>query len=399
MRLDSDEFAADPHHAYDEMRRQHGPLVPVEVTAGVPATLVLGYRAALRILSDPAHFPADPRAWQAKISEHCPVLPLMEWGPSTSESDGEQHYRHRTAYLAVLADIDLYQLRGTVESVAVSLINGFCGAGTADLLDEYAIPLTVGVLEAVLGIPEQDGRELFDAMAGLRVAANARDSELHDNRFHTLLSNILSAKRSQPSTDVISRLTRHPSMLDDTEILAQTAVLYALGTEPTWNLIVNALLLLTTDSQFRAGFLGGALSVREAIDEVLFLDPPLANGCARYPRQPQAVEGLWLTVDQPVLISMTACNADPALTGERHGNRSHLAWGAGAQSCPAQSLASVIVEEALEQLLDALPDLELAVPASDLRWQPSAFHRAPLAVPVIFPPCPPLPLPQRESRR
>lgn len=391
MRLDSGEFTADPRRAYDEMRRDHGALAPVEVTIGIPATLVLGYRAALRILSDPAHFPADPRPWQATLSEQCPVLPLMEWGPTGSDSDSEQHHRNRAAYAAVLADIDLYQLRSTVESVAVSLINTFCGAGSADLLNDYAVPLTVEVLNAVLGISEQAGRELFDAMAGLRAAPIAGNSELYDNRFHGVLANLLSTKRSQPSADLITRLTQHPSMLDDTEILAQTAVLYAMGTEPTWNLIVNALLLLTTDSQFRGEFLGGALSVREAIDEVLFLDPPLANACARYPRQPQAVEGVWLAVDQPVLVSLTACNADPALSGDRHGNRSHLAWGAGPQSCPAQSVASVIVEEALDQLLDALPDIELAVPAAEVQWQRSAFHRAPVAVPVIFPPSPPLP--------
>ncbi len=56
------EFAADPHAAYRRMRRVHGPLVPVELAPGVPATLVIGYYQARRILNDPLHFPADPRA-------------------------------------------------------------------------------------------------------------------------------------------------------------------------------------------------------------------------------------------------------------------------------------------------------------------------------------------------
>jgi hypothetical protein len=61
------EFAADPAGAYREMRRRYGALVPVDLAPGVPATLVVGYRHALRILHDPDHFPADPRRWQETV--------------------------------------------------------------------------------------------------------------------------------------------------------------------------------------------------------------------------------------------------------------------------------------------------------------------------------------------
>lgn len=397
MRLYSPEFAADPHRAYDEMRRSVGQLVPVEVTAGVPATLVLGYRAALRILADPAHFPADPSTWQATIPAHCPALPIMEWGPVNSDEASE--YRHRSTYLAVMNEIDLYQLRAVVEYEAVSLINEFCGTGGADLLSEYAIPLTVQVVNVLLGLPDDTGWQLYDILTALRASTDAVSSRPLDTGFHDLLSSIVSDKRSQPGTDIISRLIQHPSGLDDEEVVAQTAVIYLRGTETTWNLIVNALLLATTDGQFRSGFLSGSLSVREAIDEAVFLDPPLANGCARYPRQPQSVEGEWLAVDQPVLISLTACNSDAARSGDRQGNRSHLAWGAGPRCCPAQSVAAVIVQESLDQLFDALPDITLAVPKEQMSWQANAFHRSPVAMPVQFPPSSSMPLPHRTAPR
>ncbi|MGF6882180.1 hypothetical protein ABIA39_002779 [Nocardia sp. GAS34] len=47
--LYSSEFAADPHASYRRMRETYGSLVPVELSPGVPATLVIGYRAAVRI--------------------------------------------------------------------------------------------------------------------------------------------------------------------------------------------------------------------------------------------------------------------------------------------------------------------------------------------------------------
>lgn len=86
--LYSSEFAADPHRVYREMQRQYGSLAPVELAPGVPATLVVGYDTAVRILNDPEHFPADPRTWQKNIPTDCPVLPLMEWRPIASKSTG-----------------------------------------------------------------------------------------------------------------------------------------------------------------------------------------------------------------------------------------------------------------------------------------------------------------------
>ncbi|NUS92759.1 MAG: cytochrome P450, partial [Nocardia sp.] len=52
MPLYAPEFAADPHRAYREMRAGWGSLAPVELAPGVPATLVLGYSTAVRILND-----------------------------------------------------------------------------------------------------------------------------------------------------------------------------------------------------------------------------------------------------------------------------------------------------------------------------------------------------------
>ncbi|MGV9664845.1 cytochrome P450 [Nocardia niigatensis] len=393
MKLYSPEFAADPHAAYDRMRRESGPLIPVEVASGVSATLVIGYRAALRILSDPDRFPADPRTWESSLPENCPVLPIMEWGTIGSGAEEEHRTRYRPAYLETLRDVDLFTLRHEVEALAVPLINEFCGAGKADLLDQFAMPLTVRVINNLLGLSTEVGERVFTAMAVLRDAPDEETSDRYNQRLTGDLLEAVTAKRREPGSDVISRLIAHPAGLDDAEIVAQLAVLYARGSEPTWNLIVNTVLLMLTDNQFHDDLLAGALPVRDAIDEALFANPPLANSCARYPRQPQLVENVWLPGDQPVVISSTGCNSDPAVAGDRIGNRSHLAWGAGSRACPGQSVAMVIAQEALDQLLDALPEIELAMPADQLEWRPSSFHRAPVTVPVIFPPGLPLAVP------
>jgi cytochrome P450 len=110
----------------------------------------------------------------------------------------------------------------------------------------------------------------------------------------------------------------------------------------------------------------------------------LAQWCVRYPQVPQLIGNVWLPAHRPVVIGLAACHRDPAIArGDRRGNRSHIAFGAGAHACPASDLALLIATVAIDQLMDAVPDTELA---GELVWRPSPFHRSPTAVPVRFEP-------------
>ncbi|WP_405138047.1 cytochrome P450 [Nocardia sp. NBC_01388] len=392
MRLYSPEFTDDPHSAYAEMRGIHGELAPVEVASGVPATLVTGYHAARHIFGNPAHFPADPRLWQSTIPAGCPALPMMQWRPNAIRSAGEEHSRYRNAITASLDHIDLHALRHTVERTAVSLINEFCKAGAADLLSDYALPLTIEAFDAVLGLSPEAGDETYAAMMLRRGAVDTPASDRAEEMLVAAMRKVLAGKRITPAADVASQLLRRATELSEEEMAHQLVMLYLRGAEPTWNLIANTLLSMLTDDGFGGDLLGGGLLVRDAIDEVLFTDPPVANACISYPRQPQIVGEVWLPEHRPVIVSLAACNTDPAVAGDRKGNRSHLAWGGGPHVCPGQAPATVIVEVALEQLLDALPDIALSVPATQLRWRPDPFHRALTALPVTFASAPPLPV-------
>nr|WP_245669589.1 cytochrome P450 [Nocardia speluncae] len=382
------EFAVDPHSIYRTMREQHGSLVPVEVAPGVPATLVIGYYTALRIYNDPDHFPADPRTWQRDIPADCPVLPLMQWRPNARRNDGSAHARYRQAIAAGLGEVDPFNLHETVERVAVPLINSFCGDGSADLIEQYAFPLTFAVLNAVLGCPTEIAQRAAAGMAAMFEGVGAGGgAEL----LMTSLLELIELKRAEPGDDVTTRMMQHPSALSEPEIVNQVATLYGAGIEPLQNLIVNALRLMLTDEQFGDSALDGSLSTRDALDEVLFNDPPMANFCFTFPKQPILIEGVWLPAHQPVIISMAACNTDPVIGSNRHaGNRAHLAFGGGPHVCPASSLAYSIAQDAIDQLLDSLPEIRLGVPADELTWRTGAFHRALTTLPVVFPPSPPL---------
>ncbi|MEU8898679.1 cytochrome P450 [Nocardia sp. NPDC048505] len=388
--LYSAEFAADPHRVYREMRATFGSLAPVELAPGVPATLVVGYNTARQILNDPAHFPADPRTWQKDIPADCPVLPIMQWRPTASRNTGADFARYRNAITDSNRDVDLYALHDQVERIAIRLINGFCETGSADLIRDYAFPLAFVVVNVVLGCPAEIGQRVATGMAALVEGIDADDG---NRMISEAMLELVALKKTRPGNDITSLLLRHPAGLDDEEMVHQVAGHYGAGIEFQQNLIANALRLILTDDHFGGSVLGGNLSTRDALDKVLFNDPPLANFLITYPRQPILVDDVWLPAHQPVLISIAACNNDPATSADDHtGNRSHLAWGIGQHSCPAQSLAYQIAQDAIDQLLDALPELRPARPGVAPTWRPGPFHRALAALPVTFPPAPPLPL-------
>ncbi|WP_371855977.1 cytochrome P450 [Nocardia alba] len=390
--LYSPEFAADPQRTYREMRHRFGSLVPVDLVPGVPATLVIGYRTAVAILNDPDHFPADPKMWERDIPTDCPVLPMMRYRPNAIRTAGAEHTRHRQVTVAGLAGVDLYQLHRTVEQIAMPVINSFCADGSADLLSQYAFPVIFATINAMLGVPADIGGDIATGMGQMFEGGDtaAAGTKLMEDALYDLVR----LKQREPGDDVTTRLVQHPQRLTDEELMNQVLTMYGAGIEPMLNLILNTVRLMLTDQRFAGSLLGGSLSTRDALDEVLYTDPPMANFCTTYPRQPILVDDVWLPAHQPVVISMAACNNDPAIgTGDFLDNRAHLAWSTGPHGCPAKSPAYLIAQEAIDQLLDALPEITLAVPADELVWRPGPFHRALAGLPVLFPSTAPLVVP------
>ncbi|MFJ6833761.1 cytochrome P450 [Streptomyces sp. NPDC091209] len=392
------EFAADPAAVYGRLR-QAGPTAPVELAPGVRAVLVTGYDAALHVLRGPETFSKDPRRWKAlaegTVPKDSPVVPMMMYRPSALFTDGAEHSRLRGAITDTLARVESSTLRGYAERSADTLIDRFAPIGTADLLGEYAQVLPLLVFNHLFGCPAGHGVRLVEGMSGM---FDGVEAEKANELLTTTLLDLVELKRLRPAPDMTSWLMEHPAALTDEEMIHTLAVLMGAGTEPQQNLIANSLRLLLSDDRFAGDLSGGTLPVEDALDEVLWTDPPIANYAVHYPRHDAVYEGTLLRAGVPLVVSLAAANTDPALTsGQRTGNRAHLAWSAGPHTCPAQGPARLIAAVAVEKLLDRIPDVELTLPVEELRWRPGPFHRALTALPVCFPPAPAAPAPGRSE--
>ncbi|MFJ4918650.1 cytochrome P450 [Streptomyces sp. NPDC088725] len=382
------EFATDPNAFYDYLR-QFGPSGPVELSPGLEATLVTDYAAALHVLQNPDVFARDSRRWRAlsegRVPEDSPVLPMMMYRPNSMFSDGPEHLRLRQAVTDSLAKIDMHRVSRNVERLAAYLIDQFSGRGKADLITDYAQLLPLLIFNDLFGCPAEIGDRLIFGFSGL---FDGVDAERANEVLTESLFELVALKRAQPGEDVTTWLMQHQVGLTDEEMIHQLVLLIGAGAEPMQNIIASSLRLLLSDDKYAGGHHSAGLLVEDAINDVLWNSPPIANYAVHYPVYDVDLAGSKLSAGSPVVISFAAANSDPSLSASRQtlSKRAHLAWGAGPHACPAKDPALLISVLAIEKLLNSLPDIELGVHADSLTWRPGPFHRALNALPARFTP-------------
>ncbi|SOD62551.1 Cytochrome P450 [Streptomyces zhaozhouensis] len=381
------DFAADPAGHYERLR-VHGPVAPVELAPGVRAQLVIDYQAALDLLRDTYTFSKDPRGWQTTVPQDSPILPMLAYRPTALFSDGDVHARYRAAITDSLGLIEPHVLQRQVSTAAQRLIRDFAATGHADLMTQYARQLPLHVFNSWFGVPEEDSERLVNGIAGMMNSAGNAAAAYAD--LVAVVTRLVADRRARPRRDLISWFIAHPAGLENDEVIRQITLTMSAGHEPSTNLIGNALLHMLTDPRYAGSLYGGAMTAHEAINEVLWQDPPIANFSAHYPRYDTVFHGRQLRAGELVLVSYAAANLQsrPPVGHDlpRSGDNAHLAWAAGPHGCPARQPALLIAITAIEQLTSHLTDMELTCHPSELLWRPGPFHRALTHLPVRFSP-------------
>jgi cytochrome P450 len=390
-------FQTDPARLYREMRREHGPVVPVLLDGDIPAWLVVGYRELHQVTGDPVLFSRDSDLWNQweKIPDDWPLLPMIgRKQPSILYTVGERHRRRAAMISDALEAVDPFELRGHCERFADELIDAVCAKGEADLVAEYAMLLPVRVLARLYGFSEEEGPALVTALNDM---IDGRERAIAGQRhLAASMAALLAARKAEPDRDVVSRMLADSGGFTEEEIAQDLMVMMAAGHQPTADWIGNSLRLMLTDARFAASLFGGRNSVAEAMSEVLWEDTPTQNVAGRWASRDTRLGGRPIRAGDLLLLGLQGANDDPqvrtdgaALTG---GNHAHFSFGHGEHRCPfpAQEIAEVIARTAIEVVLDRLPDIDLAVPADSLTRRPSPWLRGLTALPVRFTPTPAL---------
>ena len=385
------EFVADPYPTYRRLRTED----PVHQNP-LGFWVLTRYEDVMATLRD-ARAVKEPIAAfvAARFGAAVPAI-----GFSMLDRDPPDHTRLRGLVSKAFTPKMVERLRPEVQAIVDGLLDGVEGAGTMDLIEQFAYPLPVTVICQMLGVPVED-RERFkqwglDIARGLDAIMLPPDSEVARRSVasrHALTGyfrELIAERRTTPRADVLSDLIAAEEAgdrLSEPELLATCILLLIAGHETTVNLIGNGTLaLLRHPDQIRLlrerpGLIGSA------VEELLRFDGPVQR-TARIPSEDITIDGRTILKGELVMPFIGAADRDPAqfpdpdrLDITRTDNR-HVAFGLGIHFCLGAPLARLEGQIAIDTLVRRMPRLALATERPAFR--PSLTLRGLESLPVSF---------------
>ncbi|WP_223206198.1 cytochrome P450 [Streptomyces xanthii] len=392
-RLYGPEADEDLAGVYEKLRAEHGPVAPVLIHDDVRMWAVLGHGENLHMVRSTSQYNRDARGWTAlkngTVKPTHPLAPVFSWQPICSMAEGAEHLRLRGAVSAAIATIEARSLRRTINKSTQIIINRFSERGTCEVVSEFAEHLPMMVMLDLLGAPEAYSERFVQAA---RDMIKGTETAIASNEFimgH--LMELAVRRRADPiEDDFTSTLITDPAGLTDDEVGQHLRLVLIAAYEATANLIANVLRVVLTDPRFRAQLNGGQMTVPEAVEQSLWDEPPFSAMVGYFAKVDTELGGQHIRAGDGLIMGIQPGNADPVVRPEpgahMMGNRSHLAFGGGPHECPGQDIGRAIADIGVDAFLMRLPDAELAVPESELRWRSTILSQHLVALPVEFTP-------------
>ena len=390
--------AADPYPEYARLRDSDG-IRRIRIRPGLEPWLVSRYadvRAVLgddRLGTDPAGTTEEVRAAIAvgRAEERVALL-----GRHLLSVDPPDHTRMRRLMSRALTARRMGELEAPVQALTERLLDGLADGGEADLLADFTLPLAVGVICRIIGIPEQDhpafvawGRALVRA----ELEDNAEFETVSDEMADYLVPFILK-RRHSPADDLVSVLAtaRDEERLDDHELISLVYQLFFAGHESSAYFMANAVLTLLRHPEELAALRADPDLVGDAVEELLRFEGSVKVPTWRFAKEDLVVAGTAIAAGEPVLALLASAGRDPARFTDPDSFRidradaSHLAFSHGIHHCMGAAVGRMESRVALRALLRRFPQLRLAVPADSLRWRVNLMMRGVCELPVLLGP-------------
>ncbi|MEU4118472.1 cytochrome P450 [Kitasatospora sp. NPDC028055] len=380
-------LATDPYAVLEELRAQ-GPVHRVRLPDGSVTWLIVGYQEVLAALKDPTL----SKNWYRATGQLGPNV----IGTNMLTADPPDHTRLRRLVSREFSARRIESLRPHVEAAAAELIDGFQHAGSVELVEDFAMPLSLGVITDLLGVPFLD-REAFRAWtADIIVPPEdpAREGQVLEE-ITAYLDQLIETKRRQPGEDLLSALIRtmdeDHDRLGHEELRATAFLLLLAGHETTLNLIANGVYALLSHPAELAALRADWSLIDQAVDEVLRWEGSLTFATNRFTTEPYRVgETVIPGRGARVLIALGSASRDPEQFPDpdrfdiNRPPRAHLAFGHGIHHCLGTPLARLEGAVAIRALLERFPDLSLEI--EHPTWRPSMMGRGMSVLPLAFSP-------------
>jgi len=379
--------------------REHGSVHRSEVLSG---WVTLGWRDCRTVLKERrigqgdrigalvANLPPATAADLHPLSDHM--------GRAISFLDPPEHTAQRAAAAQVL-DAGLGQ---RIAPALAAVIDARCAAiaelSEFDGIDDFALPVTVAMLAAILGVHYEDREDFIGWVERIfsylgspqddpQAAADCKEAyrELADY-VESLLTRARAHPSARPST-LIELLTRPDADHGRTQadLMGMLVGMVQGGFETTTTLISNAIWLLCEDRDRRRQAMADRSHLASALEEVLRLAPSLKLD-ARQALVDLTLDEVDIAAGDTVVAILIAANRDPEVFADPDSFRvdrrpnPHLSFGFGTHFCLGAPLARTQAAAAVGSLLTRFPNLTLA--DATVPWRASGLLRRRESLPL-----------------
>ncbi len=285
-------------------------------------------------------------------------------------------------------------LQPRIAELAAQIVDAVIERGECDLVDDIAGELPSYVIAELLGIPLDDGRELYRLTEAIHAAPESQPPGAAGAAVLKMFSyaqGVIREKRARPRDDLATQLLRAEvdgQRLDEIDFQFFFLLLVDAGGDTTRNLVGGGMLALFEHPDERrrlANSLDALLP--SAVEEMLRWVSPVVY-MRRTATSDAEVGGTKIRAGQRVVMYYGAANRDPAVFAEperfdvgRTPNPQIAFGGGGAHFCLGAHIARIEIEAMLREVLTRLPDIE---PTALAEWLPSTFISGPKHLPVRF---------------
>jgi cytochrome P450 family 142 subfamily A polypeptide 1 len=359
--LDGRFYARDPHPHFAWMRR-HAP-VYYDEPRGIWAVAL--HEDVQRVSKDPETF--------CSAGSSRPDAPAI---PSMINMDDPLHKRRRNLVNRGFTPRRVADHEPRLRAICRELIARVLPRGRCDFVRDFAAPLPMIVIGDMLGVEPADRDRLLrwsdELIEGTTATAPPEVREAAARAFAEYAEyhrGVVAERRARPREDLVSVLVHAEidgERLDDDALLQESLLILVGGDETTRHVISGGMEALIRNPDQRAALAREPARIPVAVEEMLRWVTPIQN-MNRTATRDVELRGETIRKGEKVLLLYPSANRDERVFRDAarfdaaRDPNPHLAFGGyGTHHCLGASLARLELRVAFEELLAALPDLELA---------------------------------------
>ena len=282
-----------------------------------------------------------------------------------------------------------------MQMLARQIVDAVIERGECDFVEQIAGEMPSYVIAELMGMPLDDGRELYKLTEIIHTAPEAQAPGAGATAVMKMFEygrKLIEEKRARPANDLATKLLEAEvdgKRLDDIEFLLFFLLLIDAGGDTTRNLLSSGLIALLGNPD-QMGWLKADLSNRmaPAREELLRYTTPVIY-MRRTAKHDTELGGQKIRERDKVVMYFGAANRDAAkfasperLDLSRTPNE-HIAFGTGPHGCLGQHIARIEIDAILNEVLTRMEDLKIE---GAPEWLPSNFISGPKHLNVRFRP-------------